>query len=92
MVRRRREELPADTSNKTKDTGRKHKHSAQLGREQEFQTMHESGEMHTDKRIKKRQLQFNTTVKSGFSRKSRCPRILSFYDQPTNTHPVNFFF
>lgn len=35
-----REELPADTSNKTKDAGRKHKHLAQLEREQDFQTIY----------------------------------------------------
>lgn len=40
MERRGREELHADTSNKTKDTGRKHNHLAQLGREQELQTIH----------------------------------------------------
>lgn len=53
MVCRGREELPADASSKTKDTGRKHKHLAQLGREQEFQTIHGWRELHTDERIEK---------------------------------------
>lgn len=46
-VRRGREELPTGTSNKTKGTGRKYKHLAQLGREPEIQTIHGWIEMHT---------------------------------------------
>lgn len=41
MVTEGRQELPTDTSNKTKDTGRKYKCLAQLGKEQENQAMHE---------------------------------------------------
>lgn len=45
---------------KKKDKGRKHKHLARLGREQEVQTIHGRQETHTDKRIQN----LHPTVKS----------------------------
>lgn len=71
MVHGGREELPADTSNKTKDTGRKHKHLAQLEREQDFQTIYGWQEMHTDKRIQKNlTAQRNLTYESALNTSS----------------------